>query len=166
MKRGSIIGVIVLILVVVVVFFIFTADRKSVENAAISQDQGAIDEQNQDTEKLSLITKNSGEPEVHIIEIVSNGFSPKEINIKAGDTVTFINKDSASHWPASAQHPTHTVYPGSNIQKCGTVDEAEIFDSCRALEQDEEYNFIFTEIGEWGYHDHLRPSLWGKIIVE
>lgn len=100
------------------------------------------------------------------IEITAKGFSPETITISQGDTVTFINKDIEKHWPASAIHPTHTKYPGSGIDKCGTLDEYYIFDACRGLEEGEEYSFPFDEIGTWKYHDHLNPEIKGTIIVE
>src|SRR3989344_4210357 len=75
------------------------------------------------------------------------------------------NKDPAEHWPASAMHPTHTVYSGSGIEKCGTSEEGNIFDACRGLKQDESWSFTFNEKGEWNYHDHLTTGLYGKAIV-
>ncbi|MBI4151358.1 hypothetical protein HY496_00165, partial [Candidatus Woesearchaeota archaeon] len=63
-------------------------------------------------------------------------------------------------------HPTHTVYPHSGIEKCGTADEGMIFDACRALAQGETFSFIFTETGSWKYHDHLNPRKTGTVIVE
>lgn len=100
------------------------------------------------------------------IEITATGFTPNTLTIKAGDTVAFVSKDTAQHWPASAVHPTHTVYPGSDINKCGTAEAATIFDSCKGLATGETFEFTFTHVGEWKYHDHLNPSLWGTIVVE
>ena len=100
----------------------------------------------------------------NIIKITSSGFEPKMLTVKTGTTVTFVNEDSNKHWPASAMHPTHTVYPGSDIKKCGT--DAEIFDACHGLKQGESFSFTFKEKGSWNYHDHLRSSSTGKITVE
>jgi plastocyanin len=100
------------------------------------------------------------------IEITSSGFSPSTLTVTTGDTVTFTNRDSSPHWPASNVHPTHTVYPGSGITKCGTAEESGIFDACRGLAQGESWSFTFNEKGTWSYHDHLHPSLGGKIIVQ
>ncbi|MEM0476572.1 MAG: cupredoxin domain-containing protein [Candidatus Aenigmatarchaeota archaeon] len=97
---------------------------------------------------------------VHIVEIYSNGFVPQTLRIKVGDTVTFVNKDSSPHWPASDPHPTHTDYP----EKGGCISSA--FDTCRGLRQGESWNFTFKYKGTWNYHDHLNPSLRGTIIVE
>lgn len=115
---------------------------------------------------VNVAFKSSGTPPstgamtAKIIEITSAGFSPSTLTIKAGDTVTFINKDSAQHWPASAVHPTHAVYP----EPGGCIGSK--FDSCKNLAQNEEWSFTFNEKGTWNYHDHLNPSLFGKIVVE
>lgn len=94
------------------------------------------------------------------VEITSSGFSPNTLTINAGDTVTFVNKDSRSHWPASAVHPTHTVYPESG----GCIGSK--FDACKGLAQSETFSFKFDQKGTWKYHDHLNPGLTGTIVVQ
>lgn len=101
--------------------------------------------------------------QTHTISINANSFSPDSLTVNVGDIVTFINNDSATHWPASASHPTHTVYPGSSVSKCGG--NQAIFDACHGLAQDETFEFTFNEIGTWNYHDHLSPSMTGSITV-
>lgn len=104
-------------------------------------------------------------PPLNTIEFNSNGLNPSDLIINKGNTITWLNKDSVEHWPASAFHPTHTVYPESDIKKCGTSEEKNIFDACRGLKQGESFVFKFNEKGTWYYHDHLDPSLHGKITV-
>ena len=106
--------------------------------------------------------------EMKRVEITANGFSPSEIKIKKGDTITWVNKDSTPHWPASAAHPTHTVYPGSDIQKCGTAAQSRIFDACKGLSPGESYSFKFDQAGTWKYHDHVKPvaPFFGSVTVE
>ena len=99
------------------------------------------------------------------VEMTNAGFSPKTLTISKGDTVTWTNKVSRKVWPASLVHPTHTVYPGSGIAKCGS-DPDNIFDACSGLAQGESYSFTFNEEGSWGYHDHLAPGFKGTITVE
>ena len=100
------------------------------------------------------------------IKITSSGFSPKKVTVKAGTTVTFVNQDSNQHWPASAMHPTHTLYPGSSITKCDTSEQSKIFDACKGLAQGGAFSFTFTEKGSWKYHDHLSISSTGTVVVE
>jgi len=100
------------------------------------------------------------------VAISDTGFEPADVTVSAGDTVTFVNNGQAPHWPASDVHPTHTSYPGSDIQKCGTAEAAGIFDACKGLQTGEEYSFTFTEPGSWEYHDHLNARQGGTITVE
>lgn len=102
----------------------------------------------------------------HIVEITSTGFKPSTLEIAKGDTVEFVNRDTTPHWPASAMHPSHTVYPGSGIEKCGTAEEKNIFDACRGIPQSGTWSFVFENAGSWGYHDHLNSKLFGKIEVK
>lgn len=101
----------------------------------------------------------------YIVEITSEGFSPKTRIISAGETVTFINRDTQEHWPASNMHPVHNTYPGSNIQKCQTTERNTIFDACAGLAEGESFSFTFTEKGNWPYHDHFGPSTVGVVTV-
>ncbi len=99
--------------------------------------------------------------EGNVVEISVDGFSPNEIEIAVGETVSFVNIDSRSHWPASVVHPTHKEYP-DNANGCrGTP-----FDSCQSLKQGDVFSFVFNHKGEWEYHDHLNLALRGKIIVK
>ncbi|MBI4160385.1 MAG: hypothetical protein HY506_00565 [Candidatus Yanofskybacteria bacterium] len=76
---------------------------------------------------------------------------PSSVDIKAGDTVKFVNNDDTSHWPASGVHPTHQICPG--------------FDSLRGLGKGESYSFQFKEVKTCPWHDHLLPSIKGQIVV-
>ena len=104
------------------------------------------------------------QPSGNTVEIIESGFSPNVLTIKVGETVTFVNKDSRQHWPASNVHPTHTAYPGSDIEKCGAG--ANIFDACNGLAQGETFSFTFDQRGSWEYHDHLNPRLIGTVEVQ
>lgn len=86
------------------------------------------------------------------IEYTDGGYIPGTLNIKKGETVTFINKSKRSMWVASDNHPTHTIYSE--------------FDQKGLSRAGETYSFTFENIGEWQYHDHLNPRADGTIIVE
>ncbi|HLD40456.1 MAG TPA: plastocyanin/azurin family copper-binding protein [Candidatus Nanoarchaeia archaeon] len=118
-------------------------------------------ESNVNSEPAEIVKANPSSD--NTIRITAAGFEPKTLTVKVGTTVTFFNEDSSKHWPASAVHPTHTAYPGSDIKKCGSGEV--IFDACKGLEQGESFSFTFNEKGSWGYHDHLRASMTGKIVV-
>lgn len=86
------------------------------------------------------------------ITYTDSGFSPTTLTIKSGDTVVFKNSGSKDFWPASAIHPTHTIYPE--------------FDAKKGIAPGATYSFTFTRIGSWKYHNHLNPSLTGTITVQ
>ncbi|GEM_PF-1503413 len=86
------------------------------------------------------------------VEHSDSQFIPRELKIKKGDMVMWINRSGILTWPASAIHPTHQVYPG--------------FDALRGLGKEESYSFKFDRVGSWRYHDHLNPSVTGAVIVE
>ena len=134
MVNNKVVIAIVLLIAVVTGVYMFVALGKSPVNTVRVIDNPTVN--------LPGATGN-------VIEISSSGFYPATLTIKKGGTVTWINKDTEKHWPASAMHPTHTVYPGSNIEKCGTIEEEGIFDSCRGLDTGESYSFTFNEIGSW-----------------
>lgn len=79
-------------------------------------------------------------------------YEPSEVTMQAGDTVTFVNAASTDRWPASDIHPTHGIYPG--------------FDPKRPVPPSESWSFTFERRGRWRWHDHLRPSITGRITVE
>lgn len=87
----------------------------------------------------------------HSVSMNANGFSPSGLAVKVGDTVVFKNDDSRNRWPASDVHPTHKVCLG--LDAFGPVQTAR------------SYAYTFSEAKECPIHDHLIPSLKGKITV-
>jgi len=120
----------------------------------------------EEKEGEGMMEGESAAMERHVVVYSDSGFSPGELTIRKGDTVTFRNESSRDMWPATAIHPSHTVYPGSGIGRCNTSEEESIFDACRRIENGGEFSFVFQEAGDWKYHDHLRATNWGAIIVE
>ena len=112
------------------------------------------------TETASSSNTGEGNDVLYVIEITSEGFSPSPLTVTQGSTVTWINKDANEHWPASAMHPTHAIYPESG----GCIGSK--FDACKGLKEGESWSFTFNEKGTWNYHDHFDVSKFGKIIVE
>ena len=149
--KGLTISVLVLIAIVGIVFLIYNFSQQPLNTAGV----------------INNPEENSQGTAGNVIKITSSGFTPSELTISRGETVTFINKDTEEHWPASAQHPTHTIYPGSNIEKCGTAEQESIFDACHGLSPGESWSFTFNEVGTWNYHEHLDISFgFGKVIVQ
>lgn len=110
--------------------------------------------------------ENSGLVATAVVLYTDSGFAPQTFTVKAGETVTFVNGSTNPMWPATAVHPTHTAYPGSDKNKCGTAEEPNIFDACKPIAPGEEWSFKFDQKGSWNYHDHLSPNYRETITVE
>lgn len=96
----------------------------------------------------------------HIITYTDTGYSPNTLQVKVGTTVTFKNGSSRSMWVASGVHPTHRLYPTTG----GCLGST--FDACRGIQPGDSWPFTFDIAGTWKYHNHLKPSDAGTIIVE
>lgn len=86
-------------------------------------------------------TKNQSE-ELNKISIENFAFNPPVLNIKVGDAVAWVNRDSS----------IHTV--DSDIFKSGNLNTGESFE------------FKFNTQGNFDYICGIHPSMKGKIIVE
>ncbi len=71
-------------------------------------------------------------------------YVPASYTVKAGTTVTWVNKDGAAHTITSV---------GSNLFDSGNVDAGGI------------YKFTFTQPGTYQYYCTLHPWMKGTIIV-
>ncbi len=104
--------------------------------------------------------------EEKVISYTDSGYSPNSLIIKKGDSVVFKNESSKSMWPASAMHPTHTVYDGTSLEEHCPDSDGTAFDACKGYEVGESWSFTFDKVGIWKYHDHIDASNFGTIVVE
>lgn len=81
----------------------------------------------------------------------NEGYFPKEISVKKGDTLKFVNMSDRMIWTASDEHPAHTIYPE--------------FDQKTSAAKGNEYSFTFEKVGTWGYHNHNNSRHIGTVIV-
>jgi plastocyanin len=175
MGKGLIIGIIIVAIVVILILvFSFgnfeTQEETSGEddfNDEIDTDGGEVVVVENDEDHTHEVGEDEEHPHIISVEMSSSGFSPSSLTINSGDTVTFLAVDDSDRWPATDIHPSHKLYPGSDIQKCFSgEDMADIFDSCGIISEGDGYSFTFNEIGIWSYHDHKAPSKKGTIVVE
>jgi amicyanin len=78
------------------------------------------------------------------VQIHDFAFSPPNLTVKAGTTVTWRNKDDIPH----------TVASSTRVFKSGAIDT------------DDSYSFTFKESGTYQYFCSLHPHMTGKIVVE
>jgi plastocyanin len=73
-------------------------------------------------------------------------FSPAELTVPVGTTVTWVNHDDVPHTATSKNDPP-------------------AFDS-KALDTDESFSFTFTKAGTYGYYCKVHNHMTARIIVK
>lgn len=81
----------------------------------------------------------------HAISIENFAYSPEELTISVGETVTWTNKDGIKHDVASDE--------GNEL-------------GSKLLSPNESYSHTFNAAGEYSYHCSPHPFMKGKIIVQ
>jgi len=85
---------------------------------------------------------NGDGPGVHEVWLQNHAFSPSSMQIDAGTTVTWINKDN----------DTHTVTSNDGLFNA-------------TLGPEGEYEYTFSEAGSFSYHCEPHPNMTGTITV-
>lgn len=145
--RTWIIGLII-ILILGTGYFYF----KSLQSQTVSNPQPATISTSSKSPQEATSSSPAEQTQKNTITITTNGFSPAEITIKAGDSVIWTNSDSEQHQVNSAPHPTHTDY-----QPLNTVG---------LIKPGESKSLTFPTAGTYKYHDHLNPQNTGSVTVE
>jgi plastocyanin len=78
------------------------------------------------------------------VKIDNFSFTPQQITVKAGTTITWTNRDDIPH----------TVTSTDSIFKSKTLDT------------DEKFTTTFTKPGTYPYFCSIHPKMTGKVIVE
>lgn len=151
-----IVGVIVIVIVAIGGYFLFSQNAQSPTTNTNTENS-----QTPDTDSTS-----SPVATTHEVMYTNSGYSPLEITVKVGESVTFKNMSSFGMWTASAMHPSHAVYGGSSLQQHCPDTANTSFDQCESVQSDQTWTFTFTKTGTWAYHNHTNASHFGKVIVQ
>lgn len=107
--------------------------------------------QKQDGATNSVETNTSGVTITH----TSSGFSPADVKIKSGATITWVNDGDSEIQIGANPHPVHTG--NKEVSGGGFV---------LTLKPGEQETVKMEKVGPFGYHDHLKASQGGTITVE
>ena len=78
------------------------------------------------------------------VTIDNFSFTPKELTVAAGTTITWVNRDDVPHT---------VVSPDKKFRS-------------KALDTDDQFSFTFTDAGTYSYFCSVHPVMIGKIIVK
>lgn len=104
------------------------------------------------TTKIGDVISPSQKPNFfsHSVTLTTSGFEPKNIQIKQGDVIHWVNKSGKLATVNSDNYPTNRLYPVLNLGEFidGSSVQAKI-----------------SRLGTLTYHNHLMPSQTGTITV-
>lgn len=129
----------------------YLALHKSSNKAASGTASSSSTGSSQQSQTSKTTGSSSSQNAADTITFDGNQFSPATLSVKAGTTVTIKNTSSDDLQMDSNPHPIHNDDTDLNV---GLV----------AAGQSQ--TFTVTKTGSFGYHDHLNPSIQGKITVE
>lgn len=85
------------------------------------------------------------------VRITAKGFVPATLVVKPGTKITWTNTDSKLHQVVSNPFPSGKDLPGL---------KSEILNNFQT------YTYDATTTGSFGYHDQIKPTINGTIIVK
>jgi plastocyanin len=94
----------------------------------------------------------------YLVSYTGNGFAPRTVSIKNGETIRFTNNSSADLWIIATGTP---LYP--SIQNgCGSS----AFDSCQPVSPGGFWELTFNAKGTWKYNNTLKQSDAATVVVK
>lgn len=152
MSRNALIAIATVVIVVLGGLFFISAKKSQPSSSPQTQTPTYTRVESSTPSPAATASASARQTSKNVVTITSAGFSPKNITIKAGETVVWKNQDSLMHTVNSSPHPSHTDYPPLN--------------SVGQISAGEEKSFTFEKTGTYKYHDHLNPSLVGSVTVQ
>lgn len=138
---------ILLVIVVLIIglgAFTFLGNRRTAPATSTKQPESTVSQE---------ATSGGTEADKQNVNVVlgNSGFTPKDIIIKVGTRVIWINKSGAAATVSSDDHPTHLLYSFLNLGEFADSSSVQV---------------IFNKTGKFSYHNHLNPSQTGSVTVE
>ena len=157
----AIVWIIVILIIVGGGWWYFTVQPAAVAPTTDTTTEPAAVATDTTTPDASAAT--SGAPMTANVIYGPQGFSPKSVTIAKGGSVMWVNEGGANMWVASDQHPSHTGYAGTTRQQHCPDTSRVSFDECAP---GSDYSFTFQKPGMWEYHNHMKATHTGTVIVE
>jgi plastocyanin len=140
--RRSVIAVIIIIVILAVAGFIVRGNKS---NTSTNNSQTSTN--NTQPKANSSSSNASTQPATGTVDIKNMSFTPSQITVAKGGTVTWTNNDNT----------THTVV--DDLSNVGGPSSGDIAPGSS-------YSFTFTKTGSFQYHCSIHPSMRGTIVVK
>jgi len=128
---------VIIVLTVVLGAFTFLGNKKSSPIAVPSTKS-----------QKSVVTPNNP---ILTVTLTNLGFTPKDITVKIGTRIIWINKSSKTATVSSDDHPTHRLYPFLNLGEFASGSSVQV---------------VVEKSGKYSYHNHYDASQTGTVTVE
>jgi plastocyanin len=135
---------IVLVVVIVGIIIAVAAGKNKDNNNSATPSPSPTSTQSTTNNNTTTPPSSSESSSTSAVTIHDLGFSPANITVKKGTTVTWTNNDSVSH--------TVTSDSGSTLNS-------------KNLGNGETFSFTFNAVGTFAYHCTIHPSMHGKVTV-
>jgi plastocyanin len=136
-RSGLVLGIIIVILIAVAAFAMNRNNSSTPQPATNNSQSSSNNNSSSQTSHTASAT----------VDINNMAFTPSQITISKGGTVTWTNNDSM----------THTVV--DDLNNAGGPNSGDIAPGSN-------YSFTFTKTGSFQYHCSIHPSMRGTIVVQ
>ena len=143
MQKKIAVGIVVALLVAAGIYFVMQGSSISTSTSSNSSATSS----SADMSESTVDQQSAGAT----ITYTASGFSPETVTVKSGDTIVIKNESTNNLQFDSDPHPIHTDNPELNVELVGPG---------------KDMAFTVSEIGTFGYHNHLNPAQAGTIVVE
>jgi plastocyanin len=142
--RRSVIAVIVIIIILAVAGFIVRGNKS---DTSTNNSQTSTNNTQPKSNSTSNSQNSNNQSSANTVSIANMAFTPPQITVNKGDSVTWTNNDSM----------THTVV--DDLSNVGGPNSGDIAPGSS-------YSFTFTKTGSFQYHCSIHPSMRGTIVVK
>ncbi len=154
MNKNQSIALVVAI-VIVGLFFYFNDAQAPVQQNAQQESAATLTPQTSETASTAPtprpVVKAAAPVAKNTVSYAGGTFTPMTLNVKAGESVKFVNNSSLSMWVMSGPDTYHSEYPSFNQER--TVGKGGV------------YNFTFVTPGTYQYFNKNNPSAKGLVVV-
>jgi len=131
-------------LIIVFGAFTFLGNKKTSTPSSIKQPESMKSQQ-----ATPAVTQANNQ--VANVILGDSGFVPKDIIVKAGARVIWVNKSGKAATVSSDDHPTHRLYPFLNLGEFADGSSVQV---------------VVEKAGKYSYHNHFNASETGTITAQ